>query len=616
MAASRADDPQLELARRDALDDRVRVGHGEEHAHVRVLALELAEHHRNHDRRRARRRAEHEIAGEGALAGRSDLGDELLLEREHALRAAVEPPSGLGRLDAAPRAVEELCAEPLLERAHLQRHGRLGDAEPVGRLREASALDDRAERGELTRVHKRTLSVSALASPRARLDRHLQLAAGAVLPAADRAAPRTRPRGRRDDARVRADDRAARAARHRARGRRAGARRSAARSGKARAMAAGCGRCAGTPAAASFDVALSHASHELPMVARSLGIPSSYAFDYEFARTQHGLGCRAASARRRPGGDPAGPARPSRRDASARCGATRASRRSTTSHGFVPRSERPGRARPRSQPVPRRRAHASRRVALPPPRQPPVRGRARAPGTDPSVQAVVLPRTAEQRDAIRARALPSLVVPERAIDAQSLVALADLVVSAGGTMNREAVALGVPVYTTFAGRLGRGRRARSSATDDFAAPDLGRRASSSRSAARRRTDGRAIPRALLDLMLLGARAVSRMSSIWLRSRRSSQGRGEMKKRRRIALLACAVAAISVAGATAAFAGDNDSGFKTAQAARCSAPVSGGVQTSTRSSPSARRASGGYRFESIPDGDLAAARGATDGSTSS
>jgi uncharacterized protein len=46
------------------------------------------------------------------------------------------------------------------------------------------------------------------------------------------------------------------------------------------------------------------------------------------------------------------------------------------------------------------------------------------------------------------------VVPEHAVDAQSLVALSDLVVSAGGTMNREAVALGVPVYTTFAGRLG------------------------------------------------------------------------------------------------------------------------------------------------------------------
>ncbi len=68
--------------------------------------------------------------------------------------------------------------------------------------------------------------------------------------------------------------------------------------------------------------------------------------------------------------------------------------------------------------------------------------------------AAVLPRPHEQRDAIRALALPSLVVPDGALDAQSLIALSDLVVSAGGTMNREAVALGVPVYTTFAGRLG------------------------------------------------------------------------------------------------------------------------------------------------------------------
>ena len=45
-------------------------------------------------------------------------------------------------------------------------------------------------------------------------------------------------------------------------------------------------------------------------------------------------------------------------------------------------------------------------------------------------------------------------MPERAIDAQSLIAFADLVISAGGTMNREAVALGTPVYTTFEGKLG------------------------------------------------------------------------------------------------------------------------------------------------------------------
>lgn len=50
--------------------------------------------------------------------------------------------------------------------------------------------------------------------------------------------------------------------------------------------------------------------------------------------------------------------------------------------------------------------------------------------------------------------LRSVIVVDGAIDAQSLIAAADLVVSAGGSMNREAVALGVPVYTTYGGRLG------------------------------------------------------------------------------------------------------------------------------------------------------------------
>ncbi|HEY6771620.1 MAG TPA: DUF354 domain-containing protein, partial [Solirubrobacterales bacterium] len=75
-------------------------------------------------------------------------------------------------------------------------------------------------------------------------------------------------------------------------------------------------------------------------------------------------------------------------------------------------------------------------------------------GSDPGVQAVVLPRTEEQRNYVKELALPSLIVPDHAVEAQSLVALADLVVSAGGTMNREAVALGTPVYTTYGGRLG------------------------------------------------------------------------------------------------------------------------------------------------------------------
>jgi uncharacterized protein len=73
---------------------------------------------------------------------------------------------------------------------------------------------------------------------------------------------------------------------------------------------------------------------------------------------------------------------------------------------------------------------------------------------DGGAQAVVIPRTDSQRAAALALDSEHLVVPERAIDAQSLIALADLVVSAGGTMNREAVALGTPVFTTFTGRMG------------------------------------------------------------------------------------------------------------------------------------------------------------------
>jgi predicted glycosyltransferase len=67
---------------------------------------------------------------------------------------------------------------------------------------------------------------------------------------------------------------------------------------------------------------------------------------------------------------------------------------------------------------------------------------------------VVVPRTPAQREYVRSLQFPSLIVPDRAVDTQSLIALADLVVSAGGTMNREAVALGTPVYTIYGGRLG------------------------------------------------------------------------------------------------------------------------------------------------------------------
>ena len=67
-------------------------------------------------------------------------------------------------------------------------------------------------------------------------------------------------------------------------------------------------------------------------------------------------------------------------------------------------------------------------------------------------QVVLLPRTAEQGQSFAGAS--GVIIPERPVDGPSLVWVADAVVSAGGTMNREAAVLGVPTWTTFAGRLG------------------------------------------------------------------------------------------------------------------------------------------------------------------
>lgn len=46
----------------------------------------------------------------------------------------------------------------------------------------------------------------------------------------------------------------------------------------------------------------------------------------------------------------------------------------------------------------------------------------------------------------------NVIIPQFVLDGSNLIAAADLVVSGGGTMNREAAALGVPAYTVFAGK--------------------------------------------------------------------------------------------------------------------------------------------------------------------
>ncbi len=65
---------------------------------------------------------------------------------------------------------------------------------------------------------------------------------------------------------------------------------------------------------------------------------------------------------------------------------------------------------------------------------------------------VLLPRTQSLREPYQSR-VPRLRIPSQPLSGQDLVALSDLVVSAGGTMNREAAVLGTPVCTIFAGKL-------------------------------------------------------------------------------------------------------------------------------------------------------------------
>ena len=160
---------------------------------------------------------------------------------------------------------------------------------------------------------------------------------------------------------------------------------------------------------------------------------------------------RSTAASRRPSSCPTR----SRRERLARYGATRQDRRLRGPEGGVlPRRlrARPGGARrARARSAPSRSRSSARRP----------RCRCITASRTTSSAACSSACAARRPSSCRARRSSArelrgsgFVVPEQAIDAQSLIAYADLVVSAGGTMNREAVALGTPVWTTFQGRLG------------------------------------------------------------------------------------------------------------------------------------------------------------------
>jgi len=68
------------------------------------------------------------------------------------------------------------------------------------------------------------------------------------------------------------------------------------------------------------------------------------------------------------------------------------------------------------------------------------------------VKIILLPRSVAQRADYETRKWANLIIPDEALDGANLIAAADLVISAGGTMNREAAALGVPAISIYAGK--------------------------------------------------------------------------------------------------------------------------------------------------------------------
>jgi predicted glycosyltransferase len=197
----------------------------------------------------------------------------------------------------------------------------------------------------------------------------------------------------------------------------------------------------------NFDVALGHGSNDVTVAAAMLRIPSATMFDYEWATVQHNVNCRLARAVVVPDAIP--PERLYRYGARGKLKPYEGLKEEYYLADFEPDAAVLG------------------ELGLDPGR--PIAVLRTAPAVSlyhrfendlfwqvlerlSGEQAVVLPRTEGQRQELEQAG--GWIVPARAIDAQSLVAYADLVVSAGGTMNREAVALGTPVYTTFEGRPG------------------------------------------------------------------------------------------------------------------------------------------------------------------
>jgi predicted glycosyltransferase len=203
-----------------------------------------------------------------------------------------------------------------------------------------------------------------------------------------------------------------------------------------------------------FDCALAHGSADLPPACRALRVRNTTMFDYEWAMLQHHLNCRLAHRVLVPEAIPA--------ERLARYGARppKLVHYPGLKEEYYLATFEPDPSVLHDLGVDRERLLCVVRTA--PSYALYLRGSENELLTrlltrlndEQSVQTVVLTRTPEQRQALAAGGLERLIVPERAVDGRSLVAFADMLVSAGGTMNREAAVLGTPVWSIFEGRAG------------------------------------------------------------------------------------------------------------------------------------------------------------------
>ncbi|TLM79434.1 MAG: DUF354 domain-containing protein [Actinobacteria bacterium] len=194
-----------------------------------------------------------------------------------------------------------------------------------------------------------------------------------------------------------------------------------------------------------FDLAVSHASNDLPVVSWLMGVPHVTMFDYEHAWLTHSINVRLSAKALIP--DVIPPSAIDRYGGRGKVDGYPGIKEDYYLADFEPDPTVPGRLGLDGEKI--------IVVVRTPPSQaayhrvenPLFDDVLRAIAAREDVQAVVMLRTPDQRQGVEAVGASNIIVPAETIDAQSLICFADLVIGAGGSVNREAASLGTPVVS-------------------------------------------------------------------------------------------------------------------------------------------------------------------------